>query len=123
VDVSTVAIAIARDLADRRGLSARCRFDVIDLDDGLPEGPAVDIVLCHLFRDARLDGPIVERLAPGGLLAVAVLSSTGCRAGPYRSSLNELLSSFRPLRVLVSGDADGKAWLLGRKSAAMAPRA
>jgi SAM-dependent methyltransferase len=123
MDVSAVAIAIARGLADSRGLKGRCRFDVVDLDDGLPEGPVVDVVLCHLFRDARLDDQIMERLAPGGLLALAVLSSAGGRAGPYRSSLNGLISSFRPLTVLAAGDAEGKAWLLGRKAATVAPSA
>jgi SAM-dependent methyltransferase len=115
VDISGVAIAAARELAARQGLVGRCRFDVIDLDNGLPDGPPVDVLHCHLFRDARLDSPIVDRLAPGGLLAIAVLSPVGGSEGPYRTSLDELLGCFRALAVVESGESEGKAWLLGRK--------
>jgi SAM-dependent methyltransferase len=115
VDISPVAIAGARELADHHGLSDRCRFDVVDLDAGLPDGPEVDVVLCHLFRDARLDGPIVKRLTAGGLLAIAVLSAAGAQSGPYRSSRTDLLGGFSTLSVIASGEGEGKAWLLGRK--------
>ena len=74
VDVSPVAVQFARDLAERSGVGDRCRFDVMDLDVGLPDGPPGDVIVCHLFRDARLDQAVIERLAPGGLLAMAVLS-------------------------------------------------
>jgi methyltransferase family protein len=53
VDVSPVAIELARQLAERSGVAARCRFDVFDLDAGLPDGESVDLVLCYLFRDSR----------------------------------------------------------------------
>ena len=36
VDVSEVAIGLARALADQSGVADRCRFDVVDLDGGLP---------------------------------------------------------------------------------------
>lgn len=36
VDVSPVAVRAARDLAGRCGVAARCRFDAMDLDAGLP---------------------------------------------------------------------------------------
>src|ERR1700731_3762377 len=36
LDISPVAISRARDLARREGVDDRCRFDVADLDDGLP---------------------------------------------------------------------------------------
>src|SRR5262245_45947557 len=39
VDASDVAIAQARDWAARTGVAARCTFDVVDLDEGLPPGP------------------------------------------------------------------------------------
>ncbi len=84
-DVSPVAVGLARDLARRRGVGDRCRFDVVDLDDGLPEGPPVDVVLCHFFRDPRLDRAIIERLAPGGLLAIAVCSEVDVGPGPFRA--------------------------------------
>ncbi len=70
VDISEVAIDQARDLARRTGFRDRCRFDVVDLDEGLPAGPPVNMLLCNKFRDRRLDQAMIERLAPGGLLAI-----------------------------------------------------
>ena len=81
LDVSAVAIGQARDLAQRSGVGDRCRFDVFDLDDGLPDGPPVDVILCHKFRDRRLDHAIIDRLAPGGLLAIVVLSEVDASPG------------------------------------------
>ena len=85
VDVSPVAIGLARELADRSGVGGRCRFDPVDLDAGLPDGPPVDLILCYFFRDARLDDQIVKRLAPGGLLAIAALERCRCWPGPLSS--------------------------------------
>jgi SAM-dependent methyltransferase len=113
-DVSPVAIDQARDLARRSGVGDRCRFDVADLDDGLPDGPRVDVILCHKFRDRRLDRAIVERLAPGGLLAIAVLSEVGAEPGPYRAALGELPAAFGELDVVADGEGHGYAWLLAR---------
>ena len=59
LDISEVAIDQARDLARRNGVGDRCRFDAWDLDDGLPDGPPVDVVLCHKFRDSHLDRAII----------------------------------------------------------------
>ena len=115
VDVSSVAIAHAEDLVRRAGLAARCHFVVADLDDGLPPGPPVDVVVCNLFRDARLDDAIVERLAPGGLLAIAVLSEVGAAPGRFRARPGELLDAFGALDVIDAGEEDGVAWLLGRR--------
>jgi SAM-dependent methyltransferase len=114
LDVSPVAIAQARDLAERSGVADRCRFDVVDLDEGLPDGPPVDVILCHKFRDRRLDQAIIERLAPGGLLAIAVLSEVGAAAGPFRAAAGELPAAFADLNLVAAGEGDGHAWLLAR---------
>lgn len=114
VDVSSVAIDLARELVSRSGFADRCRFDVVDLDDGLPECPPVDLLLCHLFRDARLDRAIIDRLAPGGLLAVAVLSEVDVGPGPFRAQPGELRAALGDLELLVEGEGEGKAWILGR---------
>jgi 2-polyprenyl-3-methyl-5-hydroxy-6-metoxy-1,4-benzoquinol methylase len=50
VDVSPVAIDLGRELASLSGVADRCRFAVHDLDQGLPESPPMDLVLCHKFR-------------------------------------------------------------------------
>lgn len=115
VDVSPVAIDLAQDLARRAGVGHRCDLRVADLDEGLPAGPPADVIVCHLFRDPRLDGALVDRLAPGGLLAIAVLSEVGAEPGRFRARPGELLDAFGTLDVLDAGEADGTAWLLGRK--------
>ncbi|MDZ4270486.1 MAG: class I SAM-dependent methyltransferase [Mycobacterium sp.] len=114
-DVSPVAIAQARALADRVDVSARCQFDVADLDAGLPAGPPVDMVLCNRFRDARLDRPIIERLSLGGLLAISVLSEVGASPGPFRVGRGELRQAFGGLDVIAEHEADGEAWLVARR--------
>lgn len=115
VDVSPVAVGLARGLAAVTGVADRCTFDVVDLDCGLPGGPPVDVVLCHMFRDARLDRPIADRLAPGGLLAMVVLSEVDAGPGPFRARPGELRAAFSDLDVLVEGERDGEAWLLARR--------
>jgi 2-polyprenyl-3-methyl-5-hydroxy-6-metoxy-1,4-benzoquinol methylase len=114
VDVSTTAVEQARDLARRFGVEGRCRFDVVDLDAGLPDGPPVDVLVCHKFRDPRLDWAILDRLAPGGLLAVSALSEVGASPGRFRAAPGELTAAFAGLQVIAAGEGDGEAWLLAR---------
>ncbi|MCB0940809.1 MAG: class I SAM-dependent methyltransferase [Mycobacterium sp.] len=116
LDVSPVAVEQARDLATRAGLEDRCHFVVVDLDDGLPPGPPVDVIVCHRFRDRRLDRAITDRLAPGGLLAISVLSAVGAAPGPFRAEPGELRAAFAKLTVIATGEGDGEAWLLARRA-------
>ncbi|MEM6106740.1 class I SAM-dependent methyltransferase [Mycobacterium sp. 050272] len=113
-DVSAVAIGQARELARHNGIDARCSFDVVDLDDGLPDGPPVDVIVCHRFRDGRLDQALIDRLAPGGLLATAALSEVGAEPGPFRAAPGELAAAFGALDVIAAGESQGLAWLLAR---------
>ena len=108
-DVSPVAIGQARDLARRSGVGDRCRFDVVDLDNGLPAGPPVDVILCHKFRDRRLD-------------RAAALSEVGATPGPFRVAAGELPSAFADLDVNAAGEGQGEAWLLARARRAAAER-
>jgi SAM-dependent methyltransferase len=114
LDISPVAIAQARDLAQRSGVGDRCRFETADFDDGLPAGPPVDVILCHKFRDRSLDRAIIARLAPGGLLAIAVLGEVGAAPGPYRAVAGELAAAFAELDLVAAGEGKGRAWLLAR---------
>ncbi|MCB0930791.1 MAG: class I SAM-dependent methyltransferase [Mycobacterium sp.] len=113
VDVSPVAIRRARELARREGID--CRFEVFDLDGGLPPGPDADVIFCHKFRDCRLDAAVIERLAPGGLLAISALSEVGAQPGPFRVSAGELPTAFAGLRQIAGGECGGEAWLLARR--------
>jgi SAM-dependent methyltransferase len=118
VDVSEVAIEQAWDLARRNGLEDRCRFDVVDLDHGLPTGPPVDVVYCNRFRDRRLDQSMIERLAPAGLLAITALSQLGGTPGPFRAAPGELPTAFAELELLAADEGQGQAWLLARRKGA-----
>lgn len=115
LDVSPVAIDHARELAQRAAVSSRCRFDVVDLDGGLPAGAPVDVIVCCKFRDPRLDRAIVERLSPGGVLAIAALSEVGASPGPFRALAGELPAAFASLELIAADEGDGQAWLLARR--------
>ncbi|BCI53543.1 SAM-dependent methyltransferase [Mycolicibacterium litorale] len=117
VDVSAVAIAHAAAAARDRRVAGRCRFEVADLDGGLPAGPPADVIVCHLFRDERLDAALVTRLAPGGLLAIAALSEVGAAPGRFRVRAGELTTAFAALDVVAAGEGSGTAWLMGRRPA------
>ncbi len=113
-DVSPVAVDQARELARLAGVAVQCRFDVVDLDDGLPPGPPADVIVCHKFRARTLDPDLVARLAPGGLLAISALSEVGAVPGPFRAEPGELRTAFSGLEIVDAGEGGGEAWLLGR---------
>jgi hypothetical protein len=115
VDVSPVATELARSFARASGVADRCRFEVHDLDNGLPDGPQVDLLFIYLFRDSRLDSAVTNRLAPGGILATACLSEVDAGSGQFRAKPGELMRAFGSLELLTEGEADGMAWLIGRK--------
>lgn len=117
VDVSPVAIGLARELARRSGVGDRCRFDVFDLDNGLPPGPPVDLLFCHLFVDRRLDEAVLDRLAPEGILVVVSLSEVGHGPGDFRIRPGELLDAFGSLEVLDHAESEGVARILARRAA------
>lgn len=118
IDVSLVAVDAARVLAAEAGVAERCRFDVADLDDGLPAGPHADVLICHLFRDSRLDAAIIGRLAPNGVLAISALSEVGAAPGPFRARPGELVAAFAALTVIAHDEVDGVAWMLARNQGA-----
>jgi SAM-dependent methyltransferase len=116
LDVSDVAIGRAVALAEQVGLADRCRFLTVDLDDGLPDGPPVDVVLCHMFRDRSLYPAMLDRLAPGGLLAISVLSEVDVGTDRFRARPGELTEAFGSLEPIVVAERAGYAWFLGRRS-------
>lgn len=116
VDISPVAIAQARGLAERHRVADRCRFTATDLDGGLPPGAAVDLIVCHRFRAVTLYEAMPQRLTPGGILAIAVLSEVDAIPGQFRAPAGELRSAFAGvLDIVANGEGDGIAWLIGRK--------
>ena len=85
--------------AGRRCAARRCgrgrgriRWIAHDLDAGLPAGcrGPYDVVVCQLFRDPRRYADSSAALAPGGLLAITVLSEVDAEPGPFRAAPGEL---------------------------------
>jgi SAM-dependent methyltransferase len=151
VDVSPVGLAAGARLAAARGVAQRVRWVVHDLDGGLPsgcdrsghdastphsvpggrplpdQGGPYDVVVCQLFRDPARYADLVALLAPGGLLAVTVLSQVGRGTdgpGPFRAPPGELRSAVAArhgLHVLTHREGDGVASLLARVRPVGAP--
>lgn len=115
VDVSLVAVGLAGELAKHSGVASRCQFKAHDLDQGLPNTEQADLLFCHLYRDPQLDQPIIKRLAPGGLLAMACLSEVGAGAGEFRIPAGSLRQAFGSLEVLDENEGEGMARILVRK--------
>lgn len=116
VDVSPVGLAAGSRLAAAEGVGERIRWIAHDLDLGLPRdcsGP-YDVVVCQCFRDPACYGALSAALAPGGLLAVTVLSEVGAAPGPFRAPPGELRAAFSGLEILRDRESDGEASLLAR---------
>ena len=115
IDISEEAIGRARAAAEAAGVGPRCRFLVADLDDGLPPGPPVDLVVCHLFRDARLDRAVIDRLVDGGVVMVVALSEVGGPSGRFRVAEGELAAAFSELEILDHHEGGGVARIVARR--------
>jgi SAM-dependent methyltransferase len=115
VDISPVAVRMAESLVAATGLSDRCRFEVWDLDDGLPPGESVDLLFCHMFRDPARYEAMADRIGTGGLLAMAALSEVGAEPGEYRCRPGELRDAFRHLEIIDEGEGQGLTWILARR--------
>ena len=115
-DVSPLAVDAACSAAAVLGLDEACRFVVADLDEGLPDGPPVDVVICQRFRDPRLDAALIERLVAGGVLAISALSQVGAQStGRFHEPPGALVDAFGHLDVVASAEGDGVAWLVAKK--------
>ncbi|MGM0578190.1 MAG: class I SAM-dependent methyltransferase [Myxococcota bacterium] len=110
VDVSSVALDKARALAESRGVGDRVRFVAQDLDEGLPEGlaPAWDLITCLYYRNRALVPRLVERLVPGGLLLLVVLTRDNLRLNgaqapraAFLAERGELLAATRGLDLVL----------------------
>jgi SAM-dependent methyltransferase len=117
VDISPVGLAAAARLAASVGVAGRVRWVTHDLDAGLPadcRGP-YDVVVCQLFRDPSRYTDLAAALAPGGVLAITVLSEVDAGPGPFRAPAGELRAAFSNLETLLDRERDGEATLLARR--------
>jgi SAM-dependent methyltransferase len=120
LDVSPVAIGLLRDAVRLRGLTGRVDAVVADLDTGLPPDvpPTVEVVVCQRFRQPALYPVIADRLAPGGIAIVTVLSVVGATSpGPHHAPAGELARAFDrdDLEMLYRVEAGGTATVVARR--------
>lgn len=120
VDVSPVAVQRARELAEQHEVGDRVRFEVHDLDTGLPpaaNGPH-DLVICQRFRNPDLYPEMMQQLSERGVLVVTVLSVVGHqgRPGKFHAAEGELLAAFASLQVLYAIEGGGEATVVARRS-------
>jgi SAM-dependent methyltransferase len=121
LDVSPVAIRLLTDTVRARHLDGRVQAFVTDLDAGLPPAAPLlaDVIVCQRYRQPALYPQIVERLAPGGIAFVTVLSRVGAAApGPFHAPAGELDDAFDGpgLELLHSLEGDGTATVAVRRS-------
>jgi hypothetical protein len=115
IDVSPIAVELARVAAERIGIAHRCRFEVVDLDDGLPGDASLDVILCQRFRDPALDQAMIDRLADRGTLAISALSEVGAEPGRFRAERGALVAAFADLTVVMSEEGEGVARMLATR--------
>jgi 2-polyprenyl-3-methyl-5-hydroxy-6-metoxy-1,4-benzoquinol methylase len=120
LDASRVAIDLLTDAAVVCGVAGRVDARVVDLDDGLPDDLGeFDVVVCQRFRDPQLYGALIERLRPGGVAIVTVLSSVGnSDPGPFHAPPGELSDAFggdERNELLHAHEGDGVAHAMVRR--------
>jgi SAM-dependent methyltransferase len=104
VDISAVAIDLARTEAERRGLEVR--WHVADLDTEPLPGDGYDLITVVRYRDPELWPRLVSALAPGGWILVEHHLRThredvvGPSDDAFRLAPGELLAAFGDLRVV-----------------------
>jgi SAM-dependent methyltransferase len=103
VDVSAVALQMAREAARGHGLEIETLERDLELEP-LPPGP-FEVISCFHYLQRSLFGPMRERLAPGGLLIceIATVRNLERHARPSARFLlqpNELLALCAPLEVV-----------------------
>lgn len=123
LDVSPVAIEITSEAAASSQLVVTAI--VWDTDAGLP-ADLVDLamVVCQRYRLPGLYDELVDRLRPGGVLVLTVLSAVGLagESGPFHAPAGELTDAFADKRnagtveVLVDDERDGQASIVVRRS-------
>ncbi len=127
VDVSSVAIEMARTEAERRALEVN--WVVADLDDYELVPAAYDVIAVIRYVNRSLWPRLIDALAPGGWLLVEHhMKTTADVDGPgspeFKLDPQELLSAFGTLRILfyeetlTDGDRPGRRHALARLVAA-----
>lgn len=125
LDVSQVAVDITARSAVRAGLTIDAA--VWDTDVGLPADlDPLAMIVCQRYRARDLYLDFVERLRPGGVLILTVLSAVGLEGspGPFHAPAGELTDAYRSateagaVDVLIDDERGGQASMVVRRAAA-----
>jgi SAM-dependent methyltransferase len=120
LDASSVAVELLTSTAAAAGFESRIEARLVDLDEGLPDDlHELDLIVCQRFRDPALYRPMIDRLRPGGLAIVTVLSSVGDQQpGPFHAREGELPQAFGAdprCEIVHQRERDGVAHLVARR--------
>lgn len=120
VDISRVAIGLARADAMAHGLVDRVRFQVVDLDHWSPPEDAFDLICVFRFLDRSLFGAIRDGLRSGGLVYYSTRHLGALARHPQANEAfllrpGELAAAFSNWRILVHEEGAEDAHLVARK--------
>jgi SAM-dependent methyltransferase len=120
LDASAVAIGLLHDAAAAAGVAGRVDALVFDLDEGLPDDLGTfEVIVCQRFRDPALYTPMIDRLAPGAIAIVTVLSTVGSTdPGQFHAPPGELPEAFGAdgrCELLHSWEGEGLAHVVVRR--------
>ena len=110
VDISPVGLEKARSLADDKGVIIETC--VADLDKWEIKQNAFDLILCFNFLDRRIFPSIKNALKPGGLIFYETFTVDYLKYSNFKREWvlehNELLDTFKELRILNYKEIDAK---------------
>ena len=110
VDISPVGLEKARSLADDKGVIIETC--VADLDKWEIKQNTFDLILCFNFLDRRIFPVIKNALKPGGLIFYETFTVDYLKYSNFKREWvlehNELLDTFKELRVLNYREIDAK---------------
>lgn len=120
VDISPVALRIARDKAKKSGLDQLVRFEEVDLTSWAIPPSAFELILVFRFLDRRLFPDIKSALRPGGLLIYATRHKGTLQKDPpanpdYLLDKGELPATFQDWEIIYQREDSDSAELVARK--------
>jgi tellurite methyltransferase len=123
VDVSDVGLELSNELASEAGVSVTTVRADLETDP-LPPGPW-DVITMANYAQRSLFDPLVKRLAPGGVVAVVIATTTNLERSPrppkaHLVGPDEILEWATGVEVVHHSEAwrandRHEAWLVGRR--------
>lgn len=119
IDVSSVAIGMARAVAEERGVDVNWR--IADLDEIELEPESYDLITMIRYNNRSLWPVMIEALRPDGWILMEQHLRTSRDvvgpSGPYRVDPGEILEAFRDFRIVEYFEAFGPFGRAGETTA------